>query len=157
MSNGSVDECGVLGLLGGSQDQGGVGGSILGLVLADSCVLLAIAHNCRPRKSGRRRPCRSRGIDGWGYILAKSPRKCVSVDLSIYVNSVRRELTRVADDGGAGGLKLLERGRHDGKWSGYRDCTGQLDMNCSRRVKNDGDAEEKKVATRRYLQEGRGI
>ena len=42
-------------------------------------------------------------------------RKYVSVDLSINVNSlVRREPTRVADDGGAGGLKLLERGRHDG-------------------------------------------
>jgi hypothetical protein len=34
--NGSVDESGVLSLLGGSQDQGGVGGGILGLVLADS-------------------------------------------------------------------------------------------------------------------------
>jgi hypothetical protein len=40
----------------------------------------------------------------------------VSVDFSIHVNSsVRRELTRVADDGGAGGLELLERGRHDGE------------------------------------------
>jgi hypothetical protein len=34
--NGSVDESGVLGLLRGSQDQGRVGGGILGLVLADS-------------------------------------------------------------------------------------------------------------------------
>jgi hypothetical protein len=36
--NGGIDESGVVGLLGGSQDQGGVGGGILGLVLADSCV-----------------------------------------------------------------------------------------------------------------------
>ena len=35
-SNSGIDESGVLGLLGGSQDQGGVGGGILGLVLADS-------------------------------------------------------------------------------------------------------------------------
>lgn len=38
VGNGSVDESGILGLLGSSQDQGGVGGGILGLVLADSCV-----------------------------------------------------------------------------------------------------------------------
>ena len=35
VGNGSIDQSGVLGLLGGSQDQGGVGGGILGLVLAD--------------------------------------------------------------------------------------------------------------------------
>lgn len=63
VGNSSIDESGVLGLLGGSQDQGGVGGGILGLVLADSCVLLAIAHNCRPRKRGRRGSGRARGID----------------------------------------------------------------------------------------------
>ena len=34
-SDGGVDEAGVFGLLGSSQDQGGVGGGILGLVLAD--------------------------------------------------------------------------------------------------------------------------
>jgi hypothetical protein len=33
--NSSVDELGVLGLLGGSEDQRGVGGGILGLVLGD--------------------------------------------------------------------------------------------------------------------------
>lgn len=35
VSDSSIDEFGVLGLLGGSQDQGRVGGSILGLVLGD--------------------------------------------------------------------------------------------------------------------------
>lgn len=35
--NGDVHQLGVLGLLGGSQDERGVGGGILGLVLADGC------------------------------------------------------------------------------------------------------------------------
>lgn len=35
VGNGRVDKSSVLGLLGGSQDQGGVGGGILGIVLAD--------------------------------------------------------------------------------------------------------------------------
>ena len=35
--NGNIDELGVLGLLGGSEDQGRVGGGILGLVLGDGC------------------------------------------------------------------------------------------------------------------------
>lgn len=44
VGNGGIDESSVLGLLGGSQDQGGVGGGILGLVLANSyCHWLAIA------------------------------------------------------------------------------------------------------------------
>jgi hypothetical protein len=68
VGNGSVDEGGVLGLLGSSQDQGGVGGGILGLVLANGCVMLA--HHSLLRKS----------ICGQfpGYILAKSPREFVS-------------------------------------------------------------------------------
>lgn len=33
--NGGIDQLGILGLLGSGQDQGRVGGSILGLVLAD--------------------------------------------------------------------------------------------------------------------------
>lgn len=37
VGNGGVDQGGILGLLGSGQDQGGVGGGILGLVLADSC------------------------------------------------------------------------------------------------------------------------
>jgi hypothetical protein len=41
VGNSGVDQSGVLGLLGSSQDQGGVGGSILGLVLADGCATLA--------------------------------------------------------------------------------------------------------------------
>jgi hypothetical protein len=40
VGNGSVDEGSVFGLLGSSQDQGGVGGGILGLVLANGCVML---------------------------------------------------------------------------------------------------------------------
>lgn len=35
--DGNVDQLGVLGLLGGGKDQGGVGGGILGLVLANGC------------------------------------------------------------------------------------------------------------------------
>lgn len=42
VGDGSVDEGSILGLLGGSQDQGGVGGGILGLVLADGCDTLVI-------------------------------------------------------------------------------------------------------------------
>ena len=41
VGDGSVDESGVLGLLGSGEDQGGVGGGILGLVLANGCGLLA--------------------------------------------------------------------------------------------------------------------
>ena len=33
----NIDQGGILGLLGSGQDQGGVGGGILGLVLADGC------------------------------------------------------------------------------------------------------------------------
>jgi hypothetical protein len=35
--DGSVDQAGILGLLRSSQDQGGVGGSILRLVFANGC------------------------------------------------------------------------------------------------------------------------
>lgn len=42
VSDSGVDQGSVLGLLGGSQDQGGVGGGILGLVLADGCDTLAL-------------------------------------------------------------------------------------------------------------------
>lgn len=37
VADSGVQECGIFGLLGGSQDEGGVGRSILGLVLGDSC------------------------------------------------------------------------------------------------------------------------
>lgn len=42
VGNGGIDESGVLGLLGSSQDQGGVGGGVLGLVLADGWDMLAL-------------------------------------------------------------------------------------------------------------------
>ena len=35
--DGGIDQLGVLGLLGGSEDKRGVGGGILGLVLSDAC------------------------------------------------------------------------------------------------------------------------
>lgn len=38
VGNSGVDQRSVLGLLGGGEDEGGVGGGILGLVLADSCM-----------------------------------------------------------------------------------------------------------------------
>jgi hypothetical protein len=44
VGHGSVDKFGILGLLRRSQDQGGVGGGILGLVLADGCGTLAIVQ-----------------------------------------------------------------------------------------------------------------
>lgn len=47
VGNSGVDEGGVLGLLGSGQDQGGVGGGILGLVLADGCDTL-LADLARP-------------------------------------------------------------------------------------------------------------
>jgi hypothetical protein len=68
VGNGSVDEGGVLGLLGSSQDQGGVGGGILGLVLANGCVMLAHCSLLRKPICGQFP----------GYILAKSPREFVS-------------------------------------------------------------------------------
>lgn len=61
VGNGGVDQGGILGLLGSGQDQGGVGGGILGLVLADSCeglAKLSLGHSVA--KGGR-------------HILAKSP------------------------------------------------------------------------------------
>lgn len=45
VGNGGIDQSGVLRLLGSSQDQGGVGGGILGLVLADGCDTLAFQSN----------------------------------------------------------------------------------------------------------------
>lgn len=45
VGDGSVDQGSILRLLGGSQDQGGVGGGILGLVLADGCdTLVSLSH-----------------------------------------------------------------------------------------------------------------
>jgi hypothetical protein len=41
VDHGRIDQSGVLGLLGGGQDEGGVGRGILGLVLADGC-----EHTC---------------------------------------------------------------------------------------------------------------
>lgn len=68
VGNGRIDECGILGLLGRGQDQGGVGGGILGLVLADGCDTLAHAVlESRPHSLNRDA---SRHGE---YILAKSP------------------------------------------------------------------------------------
>ena len=39
-----IDELGILGLLGGSEDQGGVGGSILRLVLANGCEDVSVSQ-----------------------------------------------------------------------------------------------------------------
>ncbi len=39
LGDGDIDQSGVLGLLGGGEDQGRVGGGILGLVLANGCEL----------------------------------------------------------------------------------------------------------------------
>jgi hypothetical protein len=41
--DGDVYQLGVLGLLGGGQDEGGVGGGILGLVLGDGCAVLSMS------------------------------------------------------------------------------------------------------------------
>jgi hypothetical protein len=53
VGNGGVDESGILGLLGSSQDQGGVGGGILGLVLADGCGTLASTYRHSWRRDSR--------------------------------------------------------------------------------------------------------
>lgn len=42
VSDGNIDKLGVLRLLGRSEDQGGVGGGILRLVLGDSCLDVSI-------------------------------------------------------------------------------------------------------------------
>lgn len=44
VSDGNIHKLGVLGLLGRSEDQGGVGGGILRLVLADSCLDVSMKH-----------------------------------------------------------------------------------------------------------------
>lgn len=43
--NGLVDELGVLWLLGGGEDQGGVGGGILRLVFANGCEVTRVADD----------------------------------------------------------------------------------------------------------------
>ena len=45
LGDGGIDEAGVLGLLGGSQDQGGVGGGILRLVLANGGEVTGVADD----------------------------------------------------------------------------------------------------------------
>jgi hypothetical protein len=42
--NGYVDELGIFWLLGGSEDEGRVGGSILGFVFSDCCLLLVFVR-----------------------------------------------------------------------------------------------------------------
>lgn len=109
VGNSSVNEGSVLGLLGSGQDQGGVGGGILGLVLADGCgTLLAnlargsILLVCHVDSIRRR------------HILAKSPVNRVLVESSMHASWEIGEHghTRVADHDGASGLELLKRGRH---------------------------------------------
>lgn len=64
--------------------------------------------------------------------------------------------TRVADHDGASGLELLERGRHDVE-DVERDCTRRwIDCNELSRRERERDEEERKVATREYLEAGRG-
>jgi hypothetical protein len=43
--NGSVDQAGIFGLLGSSEDEGGVGGSILGLVLVNGGKVTGVAND----------------------------------------------------------------------------------------------------------------
>lgn len=45
LGNSGIDEAGVLGLLGGGEDQGGVGGSILRLVLANGGEVTGVADD----------------------------------------------------------------------------------------------------------------
>src|SRR5207253_1263662 len=52
LGNGGVQERGILGLLGGGEDQGGVGGGILGLVLADGCGTVSMSSASRRKSSG---------------------------------------------------------------------------------------------------------
>lgn len=43
--NSGIDEAGVFRLLGRGQDQGGVGGGVLGLVFADGCDVMLVGHS----------------------------------------------------------------------------------------------------------------
>ena len=85
-----VDQLGVLGLLGGGEDERGVGGGILRLVLVDGCTI---------RLAARCFECRGIG----GEQLRGS-------QMADWLRTGK--VARVADDGGAGGLELVKRGRH---------------------------------------------
>lgn len=82
-SNGSIDQAGVFGLLGGGKDQGGVGGGVLRLVLANSCDLVSI-------------------ICGNFFFSPSAENR----------KQHTSKVTRVADDYGAAGLELIKRRRH---------------------------------------------
>jgi hypothetical protein len=64
-------------------------------------------------------------------------------------------LTRVADDGGAGGLELLERGRHCVDSVGGQRFHETDEYELLKKRSRERDARGKKVANRRYLEEGR--
>ena len=66
VSDGNIHKLGILRLLGRSEDQGGVGGGILRLVLADSCLDVSMEH----RGVGvvvLRRNCDVAAIE-WGFV-----------------------------------------------------------------------------------------
>lgn len=54
VGNGIVNQLGVLGLLGGSEDERRVGGGILGLVLVNGCELVSIFFVERASVDGKR-------------------------------------------------------------------------------------------------------
>jgi hypothetical protein len=53
VGNGGIQHSGVLGLLGGRENEGGVGGGILGLVLANGCSVVSIGSGRGVRDAGK--------------------------------------------------------------------------------------------------------
>ena len=92
--NSVVDQLGVLGLLGGGEDERGVGGGILRLVLLDCyTVHVSTFYRC-----------------GWRNLLLKSPESQTTV--------CHRSVKALGQGGkevayGAGSFELVERGSHD--------------------------------------------
>ena len=61
MGNGGIQHSGVLGLLRGRENEGGVGGGILGLVLANGCGIVSISSGRGIRDAGETRASRIQG------------------------------------------------------------------------------------------------
>lgn len=94
--NSNVDQLGIFGLLGGGENEGGVGGSILRLVFADCCGILVL---CSQIEGGGELDSREDGKEvvlAAGYVHAKSP---VAQELdSDREIRIRIKLTRITDN-----------------------------------------------------------
>jgi hypothetical protein len=113
-----VDELGVLGLLGGGEDEGRVGGGILRLVLANGGEVTGVAHDGLPRRELSVFVLVVKGSDDSAVMIAR-----VNSSIGTY---------------GAGVLELVERGRHDCAYS----CACEWVYVRMYRVVDEGNARE---------------